>query len=399
MKKTIKKNTPTHKEEHHNVSSSKHKTCKMKDHFWQITSFVLLVLLIVVGIFALTGNKSNITSEDLEYLLEIIKSENPQSDTILLNDLEILFNNIETNNNYSEKSLTSNECATNIGPDTQTFLIDTFQLPSLSLISTVSSNGLCLNTFEIEGQEVEIYTSLDGEMVFVPGLEPINKSDLNLAEGENTTPEVQEIPKTEKPTVELFVMSHCPYGTQVEKGILPAVDVLQDTIDFKIKFVNYAMHDIVEVEEQLLQYCIQEEFNDKFNDYLYCFLEDGNTDRCLEETQITRDSLDTCITETDQEFNVMASYEDKASWLNGRYPKFLVHDADNLKYGVQGSPTLVINGTVVNSNRDPQSLLNTICSGFETLPRACNEVLSSASPTPGFGFSQTTTSTTDATCG
>jgi glutaredoxin len=339
------------------TSCSSKKDCFVRQNFWKITSIVLLILVIVAGILLLTGNKNKVGVD-------------------------------ETLN-----------CSINVGQETQTFLTDNFNLPNIGLVSSVTSNDLCLHTFEVQGQELEIYTSLNGELVFIPGLEPIDKSKINLDGSENGNQAPQEIPKTEKPVVELFVMSHCPYGTQAEKGILPAVDVLQDSIDFQIKFVNYAMHDMLEIEEQLLQYCIQEEFNDKYNEYLYCFLEDGDTQRCLDKLEITRDSLDTCITETDIEYDIMSSYENKDSWVNGRFPKFLVHNEDNLKYGVQGSPTLVINGTVVNSNRDPQSLLNTICSGFETLPRACNEVLSSQAPTPGFGFTETTGTTNTATCG
>ena len=363
MKKNISKNKnkTTIKEKKEEIIKKEPKTscskegCFVRDNFWKITSIILLLLVVVAGVLLLTENRNQL----------------PVNETL--------------------------ECSSNVGQETKNFLTTNFQLPTLDLISSVTSNDLCLHTFQVEGQDLEIYTSLNGEVVFIPGLEPINKSEINLEGNETQTP--QEIPKTEKPVVELFVMSHCPYGTQVEKGILPAVDVLKDSIDFEIKFVNYAMHDLLEVEEQLLQYCIQEEFNDKYNEYLYCFLEDGDTQRCLDKLEITRDSLDACITETDTKYDIMSSYEDKSSWVNGRFPKFLIHNEDNLKYGVQGSPTLVINGTVIESNRDPQSLLNTICSGFETLPRACNEVLSSQSPTPGFGFTETAGTTNTATCG
>ena len=37
-------------------------------------------------------------------------------------------------------------------------------------------------------------------------------------------------PKKEKPEVELFVMSHCPFGTQIEKGMLPVARLLGDKI-------------------------------------------------------------------------------------------------------------------------------------------------------------------------
>jgi len=73
--------------------------------------------------------------------------------------------------------------------------------------------------------------------------------------------------KKDVPEVELFVMSHCPYGTQMEKGILPVVELLGDKIDFKIRFVYYAMHGEKEVNEEARQYCIQKEQKDKFISY------------------------------------------------------------------------------------------------------------------------------------
>jgi len=353
MKKNMKKKPTVHKEASDNPRShsSKAKSCSMKAYTWKITSFVLLALLIVSAIFLFSGNN--------------------------------IENNIE------------NTCDLKSGEETGVFLKSAFQLPELNLMSSVDERSLCLHTYQIEGNDVEIYTSYDGEIIFIPGLEPINKSTYNLGQEK----EVQELQKLDKPVVELFVMSHCPYGTQFEKGILPVVDLLGNSIDFEIKFVNYIMHDMIEIEEQLLQYCVQEDSKEVYKDYLYCFLEDGDTDRCLEKTGITKESLNECISQTDQAYNIMGSYEDKESWLSGVYPKFLIHDEDNKKYGVQGSPTLVINGSVVNSSRDSQSILNSICNGFEEKPSACDQSLSTDNPSAGFGFQGVSTTSSDATCG
>ncbi len=59
-------------------------------------------------------------------------------------------------------------------------------------------------------------------------------------------------------------MAYCPYGTQEEKGILPVVNTLNNKIDFKVKFCDYAMHGKQEIDEQLNQYCIETEQADKF---------------------------------------------------------------------------------------------------------------------------------------
>ena len=81
----------------------------------------------------------------------------------------------------------------------------------------------------------------------------------------------------------------------------------------------------------------------------------------------------------------MAQFNDKTTWQGGSYPPFDLHKDDNEKYAVQGSPTLIINGEEIQTNRDSQSLLTAICSGFITPPEECKQPLSTSQPSPGFG--------------
>ncbi|MBN2015036.1 MAG: hypothetical protein JW778_07645 [Candidatus Altiarchaeota archaeon] len=203
--------------------------------------------------------------------------------------------------------------------------------------------------------------------------------------------------KLEKPVVELFVMSHCPYGTQMEKGILPVVELLKDKIDFTVKFCSYAMHGKTELDEQLTQYCIQKDFNDKYLSYLRCFLEAGKSAECVESTGVDKAALASCISAADTAYKVTEKYNDKNTWLSGYYPLFPVYDDDNERYGITGSPGLVINGVVARANRDPASLLEAICLGFENPPEECSQTLSSTTPSAGFGW-EGSGSNTDASC-
>lgn len=239
-----------------------------------------------------------------------------------------------------------------------------------------------------QGQQVPVYTTLDGE--FLVG-NPVSLSGEQAATEETpeTGGQVQadaSVPKSDKPVVELFVMSHCPFGTQIEKGILPVATLLGDKIDFEIKFVDYAMHGETEVLEQLNQYCIQTEQNPKYLDYLQCFLEEGDSDACLTQAKVDKNKLKTCTEKADKQFAIKANLEDQSKWLNGRFPQFNSHKAENDQYGVQGSPTLVVNGKQASSGRDPASLLATICNAFNEAPEECATELSSASPSPGFGW-------------
>lgn len=265
------------------------------------------------------------------------------------------------------------------------------------VVKIEEEDGFYLVTLNLEGDEAPYYVTKDGKYL-VPALYPlIDEEDVNETPNQNA--QTQEIPKTSKPQVELFVMSHCPYGTQAEKGIIPALEVLDDSIDFNLRFVYYAMHPSQgEVEEQTIQYCIQKEQNSKLIPYLKCFLEEGKGDACLTQVKIDKTKLNSCVSKTDKEFKISENKDDQSKWLSGYYPLFNI-DADlNALYNIGGSPTLVINGVVANSGRDPASYLDTICRAFSdsSVPKACGVQLSSTAYSPGFGYTAGTS--TSAQC-
>jgi hypothetical protein len=245
---------------------------------------------------------------------------------------------------------------------------------------------------------IESYLTKDGTKFFPQALEVTNATE-NANEETNEAPVTKadtSAPKQDKASVELFVMSYCPYGTQIEKGILPVLKALGDKVDFSLKFVDYAMHGEKELKEQLNQYCIDQEQNDKLLAYLECFLADGDSETCLESTGVNTKKLNTCVTKTDKEFKVLDNFNNNVEF-KGDYPTFNVFQADNTKYNVAGSPTLIINGVENASARDPQSLLESICAGYNEAPAECETPLSTSNPSAGFGFDVTAAST-EASC-
>ena len=270
---------------------------------------------------------------------------------------------------------------------------------SADIKEVVAENGMFKITVDAAGKEIISYMSGDGE-IFFPSVMEIDKMIEERAAAANPAP--VEVSKAVKPTVEAFVMSHCPFGTQIEKGLIPVVKQLGDAIDFKFKFVNYAMHGEKEVKEELNQYCIQKDQAGKYLPYLECFLgtdgAEGAGEPCLDKVNVDKAMLASCTTATDKKFNIMANLENKESYLNGRFPKFMIHEAENKEYGVAGSPSLVINGAKVQSGRDSAGLLNLICSSFEEQPEACEAELSATAPAPGFGWEGSGVNT-DASCG
>lgn len=206
----------------------------------------------------------------------------------------------------------------------------------------------------------------------------------------NSSAEAVAIPvnlvKADKPLVEVFVMSYCPYGTQIEKGLLPVIKTLGAKADIQIKFVSYTMHGAKEQTENLTQYCVNKEQPDKFLPYLDCFLKEADSASCIKTANVDTAKVTACTTATTEQYKLVSTGTD-----------FPIYKDVNLKYGVSGSPTLVINGAQVDSGRSPAALLKTICGAFNTPPAECNAVLDSASPAPGFGVG-TTTATAPASC-
>lgn len=239
----------------------------------------------------------------------------------------------------------------------------------------------------IKGQSVDSYMTKDGKYFFPQGFNIASSSEREKEVAKEPVP--TDVLKSSKPKVELFVMSYCPYGTQIEKGILPVVQALGSKIDFSLKFVDYAMHGQKEMTENLVQYCIGAEQNNKLNSYLGCFLKAGDSAGCLKTTGVDQGKLNSCVQSADKQFNVTSQFTTKTNW-KGNFPPFDVHKTENTKYGVQGSPTLVINGSQVSTSRDSASLLKSICSAFDTQPEICSTAkLSNANPTPGFGYGTT----------
>ncbi len=215
--------------------------------------------------------------------------------------------------------------------------------------------------------------------------------------GQNDSLPVAQAPKSDKPQAELFVMSYCPYGLQMEKAFLPVMELLKGKAEMDIKFVSYAMHEKQEIDENTRQYCIQKEQQDKFIKYLTCFTTKDDYKSCLKEAGVNESKMNACVASADKQFGITAKYNDKESWLSGRFPIYPVHQDLNEEYGVAGSPTLVINGVQIDSNRSPEAVKQAICGAFNNPPAECSETLSTQSAGPGFGTA--VGANTDASCG
>lgn len=262
-----------------------------------------------------------------------------------------------------------------------TFLTERYGLDSedIQFNSIISKGDIFIVEFLVQGDEGEFAVSKDGKY-FGQMIESSSFMGGSITGNVVDTP--QEIPKSDKPRAELFIMTHCPYGTQAEKGFIPFLESIGNKADAKIRFVHYFMHE-PEYTETPRQLCIREEQSDKFIPYLKCFLEGNgvvdqnyglimegkNPEECMKIVGIDIAKVNSCI--------------DSEKWED-------YYEEDSLlsqSYGVQGSPTLILNGVQVNSGRSPAAYLSAVCDAFNNAPEECSTLsLSSATPSPYFGW-------------
>lgn len=249
-----------------------------------------------------------------------------------------------------------------------------------TLDSVESISGIYQVNMNIDGKSVPLYFTKDGNWVG-QGSGLVSIVSGKTSSTSNTNTQTQEIPKSVKPIVELYVFTYCPYGTQAEKGILPVVKLLGDKIDFKIRQIG-AMHGEYEKIEAERQLCIEKEYPAKFLDYVLNFASSSEIGACGGNATCVDPKIDALytklgISKTKIE-SCMASYGASL---------YSTEEQNSKSKGVSGSPTLIINGVKASSARDSASYLDIICQAFSngSVPAECGEQLSSTAPSPGFG--------------
>lgn len=280
-------------------------------------------------------------------------------------------------NNLGDKNAVADKAMTYIKTN---FL--TAQGLDAKLTNTTEINGLYSIDFDVIQnntvvQSASAYVSPDGEMLIFGQLFDMNK-ELPTPETPQTEP-AKNITKSDKPVVQLFVMSFCPYGQQAEKGIFSAIQLLNDKIEFAPHFIVSVSNDSVsslhgdkEAAEDMRQACIWKYQKDKWWDYVLYVdnnLSLNNIDTKWKDAA-TAAGVDTAKIETcakDEGLDLMKAQEILST-----------------AYSVSGSPTLIINEGTYNGGRDADSYKQGICSAFNTAPAECNQSLnSSATATSG----------------
>jgi protein-disulfide isomerase len=240
-----------------------------------------------------------------------------------------------------------------------------------------------------QDQTMPLYISKDGKY-WTSMLQLMQPSSPSVSQ---TSQPGQEIPKSDKPVIEAFVFSYCPYGLQFQKALMPVYKLLKNKADIRLVAIG-AMHGEYEEKESIRQLCIEKEYGkDKLWDYLEKFMGKTEIGDCRGSESCYLPYIKTIFTQIsieEQKINTCMSSDGKALYNKD------VARANEL--GVSGSPIFVINNVQKTVSRTPAAVLQAVCSAFNTMPSECNQTLSSEQASPWFGYSASSASSA-ASCG
>jgi len=228
-------------------------------------------------------------------------------------------------------------------------------------------------TVSYQGQDVPVFVTKDGEY-FVQGAVPI--SDTPSTPNQNQDQQPQEVVKSDKPKVELFIWSYCPYGVQAQGPSAEVANLLGGTTDFEA-VLYYDGHGAYETQQNKIQACIQEVAGNKYWDYATGFVKDIYP-LCGASRDVECDKTESV--------NLMKSLgiddSEVMSCVDERGEELIAEHSNRAKeYGVTGSPSLVINGVKVNTARNAEAFKTAVCDAFNNAPEECSTVLDSSSET------------------
>jgi hypothetical protein len=249
------------------------------------------------------------------------------------------------------------------------------------LVSVAEKNGVYEITTRYQARNIRLYATRDCSLLFT------NSFDLKAS-----TPQPTQAPvpvKSSRPSVDLFVMAFCPYGTQAEGAMQPVVNLLGTKANITVRYIATvqgttvgsvsSLHGPTEAQEDLRQLCIHEYYPQQFWQYVSTFNRD-----CYPNWQ-NATLLNACRGTTMQALGIDAQKIETCATGGEGLALLKIDEALSAGNNVQASPTLIINGQFYNGDRTPEAYKQAICSHFETPPAECSLTLSSQTATAATG--------------
>jgi len=263
------------------------------------------------------------------------------------------------------------------------------------LVSASEESGVYKFKMKIDDQEYDSYVTKDGRILFPSSVSLVESEESAAAtEGEKMT--CEDINKTKEPILEAFVVSQCPFGLQMQRVLNEIVKNIPQAASYiKVEYMGAiesskitSMHGDEEAQENLRQICLREEQPNNFWAYIDCHIKEGDVDSCLQTAQVDVSKLASCLADGSRGL----AYAEKDF-------------ANQDKYEVTGSPTLILDGDKVSEfdfgGRTAEAVKTVVCCAFQDEPEFCGAALSTESANSSFSptYSSTESNTGgDASC-
>jgi hypothetical protein len=246
------------------------------------------------------------------------------------------------------------------------------------LVSATEESGVVHLKISIGGTNYDSYATKDGKLLFPEAFTvgaPSGSANSSNQNAQQVTPDT--VAKVDNTMLEAYVVSSCPYGLQMQRAIAEAIKTAPDLAQhITVRYIGAvsgntitAMHGPEEAQENLRQICIRDEQPAKYWNYVSCYMKNatgtaangmpyGDSATCQTAAGIDKAKLNACVA-------------DPARGLADAQADF---DLQN-KYKVQGSPTLVLNGSTITEDgfggRSANAIGKIICSSSTTAPSFC----------------------------
>jgi len=186
------------------------------------------------------------------------------------------------------------------------------------------------------------------------------KTSLGLTTGDN------------KPQIDFFVMSYCPYGNIAEEAIEPVYQNLKDKALFVPHYIvsksgsaYSSLHGVQEFNQDIRELCVNKYMGiEAYFKFVLAMNKDctsSNADTCWENVAKGL-SLDVAKIKTCESGEGSAIADKEIAVANA--------------LGVSGSPTVYIEGVEYSGGRTAQGYQQVLCQGFDTAPAECGTALS-----------------------
>jgi len=244
---------------------------------------------------------------------------------------------------------------------------------SASLVSVKDMGTYYEILTSYQGQQIPVYASKDGKFLFLQAIDMSKPIERQVERESQQTP--QEIPKRDRPIVELYIFSYCPAGVSALNSFAPVGKLLSTKADMRVKFFS-DMHGEHELQQSKIQACIQEVEPEKYWDYATNFFQD-----VYSKCRTTRDLGCDMNESISLMKKVGIDVEKVIKCVEERGGELYMKDvSDAQRYNLRFSPSLVINDVAVGPNfdRSSEGIKTLVCSSFTAPPEECSQTLSTS---------------------